>query len=107
MRERESKRAEEARDWYKQVTREPTDIHRSIAKALTLLGVKSSHEAKIKTGNGSIRADVLAERDGGSRSEVLIELKAFAPENTMPSTITDAVRSTLRKLAVLAGFIRK
>jgi hypothetical protein len=107
LRERESRRADDARDWYKRVTADPTNIHRSIAQALTLLGLKSTPEAKIKTRNGSVRADVLVERDGGPRSDVLIEVKAFAPENTMPSTITDAVRSTLRKHAVLAGFIQR
>jgi hypothetical protein len=107
LRERESKRADDAREWYKGVTNDPTNIHRGIANALSLLGIRSTHETKIKTRNGSVRADVLAERDGGPRSEVMIELKAFAPENTMPSTISDAVRGTLRKHAVLAGFIQR
>ena len=104
LRERESKRADEARGWYEGATADPTGIGKSIAKALTALGVKSYHEARLKSPNGSLRADVLAERNGGARSEVIVELKAFAPENTRPSSISDAVGATLRKHAISRVF---
>jgi hypothetical protein len=107
LRERESQRADDARAWYGRATGDPTRIGKSIAKALTELGVRAFHERKVKTPHGSVRADVLAERDGGPRSEVIIELKAFAPENTRPSSISDAVKSTLRKHAILLGFLKR
>jgi hypothetical protein len=71
-----------------------------------MLGMKSHHEAKLKSPNGSLRADVLCERNGGPRSEVIVELKAFAPEYTRPSSISEAVRATLRKHALFAGFLK-
>lgn len=86
-------------------SRAPPSVNRLRATGVNEYGQR--YETKIKTRNGSVRADVLAERDGGPRSEIMIELKAFAPENTMPSTISDAVRGTLRKHAVLAGFIQR
>ncbi len=107
LRERDSKRAEEARNWYEGVTQDPTSIGKSIAKALTQLGLKSYYEKKIQSPHSSVRADVLVELDAGPRSEVIVELKAFAPENTRPSSISDAVGSTLRRHAGLAGFIKR
>ena len=107
LRERDSKRADEARIWYEAVTQDPTGIGKSIAKALTQLGLKSFYEKKIQSPHGNVRADVLVERNSGPRSEVIVELKAFAPENTRPSSISDAVGGTLRKHAILAGFIKR
>jgi hypothetical protein len=107
LRERESKRADEARSWYEEATAEPTRIGKSIAKALSQLGVRSYHEARLKSPHGSVRADVLVERNGGPRSEVIVELKAFAPENTRPSSISDAIAATLRKHAIFAGFLKR
>ncbi|MDO9383661.1 MAG: hypothetical protein Q7T86_12430 [Hyphomicrobiaceae bacterium] len=107
LRERESQRADAARTWYETVTGEPTLIGKSIAKALTGLGMKAHYEAKLRSPHGTLRADVLADRGGGPRSEVIVELKAFAPENTRPSSISEAVRATLRKHALFAGFLRR
>lgn len=107
LRERDSKRADDARTWYEGVTSDPTGIGKSVAKALTSLGIRSFYERRVKTPHGSVRADVLAERSAGSRSEVIIELKAFAAENTRPSSISDAVGATLRKHAILAGFLKR
>lgn len=107
LRERESQRAQKARVWYEAVTSEPTVMGKTIAKALTQLGIKSFYETRLKSPHGSVRCDVLAERNGGQRSQVVVELKAFAPENTRPSSISDAVRSTLRKHAIFAGFLKK
>jgi hypothetical protein len=107
LRERDSKRAEEARMWYETVTGEPTTIGKSVARALTSLGTKAFHEAKLRSPNGNLRADVLAERQAGPRSDVIVEIKAFAPENTRPSSISEAVRATLRKHALFAGFLKR
>lgn len=108
LRERgESQRADEARLWYQSVTSDPTSIGKSIARALTKLGIRSDHEFKLKSPNGSLRADVLCERNAGIRPEVIVELKAFSPDNTRPSSIAEAVRATLRKHAIFAGFIKR
>lgn len=107
LRERDSKRAEEARSWYESVTGDPTGIGKSIAKALSELGLHSHHEAKLRSPNGTLRADVLVERNKGPRSQIIVELKAFAPENTRPSSISEAVRGTLRKHALFAGFLKR
>jgi hypothetical protein len=107
LRERESQRADAAREWYKSATGDPTGIGKSIAEALRELGISAHHETKLKSPNGSLRADVLAERGGGPRSEVIVELKAFSPQNTRPSSISEAVRATLRKHAIFAGFLKR
>ncbi len=107
LRERDSKRADEARVWYEAVTKDPTSIGKSIAKALNQLGLKSYPEKRIPSPHSNLRADVLVERNSGPRPEVIVELKAFAPENTRPSSISDAVGSTLRRHATFAGFIKR
>lgn len=107
LRERESKRADEAREWYATMTSEPTALGRSIAIALSALELKAHHEVALKSPHGAVRADVLATRNTGSRPEVIVELKAWAPENTMPSTISGAIKATLRRHAVFAGFIKR
>lgn len=100
-------RAEKAREWYSTATGDPTGIGRAIARSLTALGLKSYHEKSIKSPNGNLRADVLVERSIGPRTQVILELKAFAPENTRPSSISEAIKSTLRKDAIYAGFIKR
>ena len=107
LRERDSKRAEQARDWYAGVTTQPTLIGRRIAKCLTILGVTARHEVTIDSQFSSVRADVFVERQGTSQNKVIVEIKAFAPENTMPSSICDAVRVTLKRHAQFAGFLQR
>jgi hypothetical protein len=105
LRERESERAEEARVWYADVTETPTALGKRIAKILRALDIQAEHEQPIESPHGTVRADVLAERPGATQDRVIIELKAYSPENTMPSSIRDAVRTTLRRHAHLAGFL--
>ena len=42
-----------------------------------------------------------------SQSTCIVELKAFSTEGTRPSTIKDAVRTTLRRHAQFAGFLAR
>lgn len=108
MRERESDRADEAREWYGSVTRVPTKIGSRIAKALSATGIPAKPEQEISTIHSTVRADVLAERPHNAppqQPKIIVELKAFGPERTMPSTICEQIKITLRRHAQLAGFL--
>jgi len=107
LRERDSERAKEAREWYGSATTNPTGLGRRLAHVLTECGVPAKHEQEVSSSHGTIRADVLAERIGVRQNQVIVELKAFSAENTMPSKIADAVRVTLRRHAQFAGFLQR
>ena len=107
LRERESQRANEARDWYATVTSQPTQLGRRIAKCLEKLGLSATHEQTVSSRHGKVRADVLIDRAPVSPPSVLVEMKAFSPENTMPSTICQAVATTLKRHAQFAGFLQR
>jgi hypothetical protein len=106
MRERESDRASAARDWYEKVSSEPHALGRCLAKALRESGVPAETEQSISTSHGTVVADILAHRQI-AQPEVAIELKAFAADRTMPSTICEQIRVTLRKYAHMAGFLER
>ena len=106
LRERDnSQRAHDAHTWYEQVTTSPTKIGRRLARVLRTLGIQAKHEQDIKTRHSTVRADILVERPGNVRDKVIVELKAYSTDNTMPSSIRDAVRVTLKRHAQLAGFL--
>jgi hypothetical protein len=107
LRERPSERASEARDWYTGVTTQPTKIGRRLAKVLNALGIPSRYEQDVASPHGAVRADVLSERPMARQSLVITEIKAFSPENTIPSQIRDAVRTTLRRHAQFGGFLQR
>jgi hypothetical protein len=107
LREHRSMRAKKAREWYSSATSDSNGIGKSIAKALRALGMPSYHEVTLTTPNGTVRADVLANRKRGAKSEVIVELKAISADATRPSSIVEAVRTTLRRHAVFAGFIQR
>ncbi|MBA1157037.1 ATP-binding protein [Microvirga mediterraneensis] len=107
LRERESKRADEARDWYSTVTTDPTKLGNRIARCLRELGVSAAYEQTVGSPHGRVRADVLIERSPMTPPNVIVEIKAFSPENTMPSTICQAVQTTLRRHAQFAGFLQR
>lgn len=107
LRERESKRATAARAWYETVTTNPVGLGRRIARVLRDLGLSAQHEQTIESPHGRVRADVLVTRDGAQPPNVLVELKAYSAENTMPSTICNAVQTTLRRHAHFAGFLQR
>jgi hypothetical protein len=107
MRERESNRAETARKWYASVNQAPTKLGRRIARCLNAVGLQATYESLIESQHSRVKADVLVDRLPALPPKVIIEIKAFAPENTMPSTICEQVKITLRRHAQFAGFLRR
>lgn len=107
VRERESQRSIEAAVWYKGVTTQPTKIGKRLAKIITEIGFTASYEKEIKTEFSTVKADVFVERDLVQTKRLILELKVYAAENTMPSTIKDQIKVTLRRHALLAGFMAK
>jgi hypothetical protein len=106
LRERESQRAEDARAWYETVTGKPTQLGRRLARCLNELGVQAGYEETLTSPHGKVRADILVDRAPGERTAI-VELKAYSAENTMPSTIAEQVKVTLRRHAAFAGFIQR
>lgn len=106
LRERDSQRAERARDWYETVTRSPTQLGRRIARALRETDLEAHHEQTVESPHSRVRADILVTR-ASSPSNVIVELKAFSSANTMPSTISDSIKTTLRRHAQFAGFLQR
>jgi hypothetical protein len=107
LRERESDRATRAREWYDGVTDKPTQLGRRIAKCFSMLSVSADHERSISSPYSTVRADVAVDRPGSQQSTCIVELKAFSTEGTRPSSIKDAVRTTLKRHAQLAGFLAR
>jgi hypothetical protein len=105
LRERESKRATDARAWYLTVTTEPTALGKRLAKCLNKLDINAAYEETIASPYGKVRADLLIRREPITPPNVIVEMKAFSPENTMPSTIASSVLTTLKRHAQFAGFI--
>ncbi|MFE7197577.1 hypothetical protein [Microbacterium oxydans] len=105
MRERASQRADRAREWYATVTGDPVGIGRRLAHALRLSGLTARHEVDLQSENGAVRADVFVEREESEQPLVIVELKAYSQANTMPSTIRDQIKTTLRRHAQFAGFM--
>lgn len=107
LRERKSSRADAARIWYPSVTNSPSRIGRRLAQCFTEMGIPSQHEKSIQTRHSTVISDVLCEAPFDGERKTILELKAYAPENTMPSTIANQIRVTLRRHAQLAGFLEK
>lgn len=105
LRERESKRADDARTWYQTVTQSPTLLGKRLSRCLNKLSLVSDYEKTISSPHGKVRADLLIDRSPITPANVIVELKAFSPENTMPSTIASSVATTLRRHAQFAGFL--
>lgn len=101
-----SERGKAATQWYKSITRNPVGIGKSMADALQKLGIRAKHEVSEVSPFSSLRADVLVNRDT-KPSKIVIELKAYSPENTRPSDVSSQLRITLTKLARFAGFIQR
>ncbi|MCZ8524055.1 MULTISPECIES: ATP-binding protein [Paenibacillus] len=107
LKERESKRAEEARIWYESVTTKPTQLGRRIARVFRSSGLEATYEYTLTSGYSSVRADIFIKRPGSQKPKVIIEIKAFSAEATMPSSIKDAIKVTLRRHAQFAGFLQR
>lgn len=106
-RERESKRSDEAKQWYETVTTQPTKIGRRLSRILQKCGLSSEYEKDISTKYSTVRADVYVETTHNIKPKKIVELKVYSSENTMPSTIKEQIKVTLRRHAQLAGFIGK
>ena len=106
-RERESQRSQEAQDWYQTVTTQPTKLGKRIAKILSNSGLNSVYEKEISTRYSTVRADIFVTTADETKGKKIIELKAYSSENTMPSTIKEQIKVTLRRHAQLAGFLAK
>ncbi|PFG40603.1 hypothetical protein ATJ97_3134 [Georgenia soli] len=108
LRERESERAKQARAWYDGgVTNQPTQLGKRIAKCLRMLDIQAEHERTIKSPYATVRADVAVDRPDSQQSTCIVELKAFSSEGTRPSSIKDAIRTTLKRHAQFAGFLAR
>lgn len=107
LRERESKRAAGARAWYETVTTNPVGIGKRLARVLSTLGLNAEHEQTVESPHGKVRADLMLTRTAVQPTNLIIELKAFSAENTMPSTICGAVQTTLKRHAHFAGFLQR
>lgn len=107
VRERDSQRSEEARLWYETVTTQPTQLGKRIASILRSCGLSAVYEKEIKTVHSTVRADVYIETDSDTKPKKIVELKAYSAENTMPSTIKEQIKVTLRRHAQLAGFLSR
>lgn len=108
LRERESQRASDARTWYEGgVTEKPTQLGRRIAKCLSLLNISAEHEQTFKSPYSSVRADIAVNRPASQQTTCIVELKAFNTEGTRPSSIKDAIRTTLKRHAQFAGFLAR
>jgi len=107
LRERTSDRAATAREWYESVTQNPVGLGRRISLCLQQLGFDSEYEQDITSPHSTVRADLLIDRPGSQQSKLIVELKAYAPDNTMPSSIKDAIRTTLKRHAQFGGFLNR
>jgi len=107
VRERESTRSQEAAEWYKTITTSPTKIGKRLAKIITELGFSAVYEKDITSEFSTVRADVYLGKSAKLKRKLIIELKVFAAENTMPSTIKEQIKITLRRHSLFAGFMNK
>lgn len=107
MRERNSIRADDAKIWYESVTNKPTQLGRRIAKILCSLGLNAKHEVTLKSEYSTLRADVYVKTLTPEKKKRIIELKIFSSENTMPSSIKEQIKVTLRRHAQFAGFLQR
>lgn len=107
VRERVSQRSDDAKIWYESVTKSPTQLGKRIVAILKNCGLNAEHEYDIKTEHSTVRADVFVNLNDFEKPKKIIELKAFSSENTMPSTIKEQIKITLRRHAQLAGFLNR
>jgi len=107
VRERESTRSQEASVWYKTVTTSPTKIGKRLAKIITELGYPATYEKDLTSEFSTVRADVFLDKTSKIKQKIIVELKVYAAENTMPSTIKEQIKATLRRHSLFGGFMPK
>ena len=71
------------------------------------LGENATYEEDIKSKYSKVRADVFIESSDRNPKKQILELKVFSSQNTMPSSIKEQVKITLRRHAQFAGFISR
>ncbi len=107
VRDRESQRSINAREWYQGIPEKSVALGRRLSKILKECGLNASYEEDISSGYSSVRADIYVKKEGMQKNKLIIEMKVFSSENTKPSSIKDAIKVTLRRHAQLAGFLQR
>lgn len=107
VRSRISERADDAATWYETVTDSPSQVARRIASVLRHLGETAEYEKEITSVHSTVKADIYVEPNARVKKKRIIELKLFSAKNTMPSSIKEQVKITLRRHAQFAGFIQR
>ena len=107
VRARESDRSDSAAKWYETVTSQPTKIGKRIAAILVSLGEDASYEKEIETKYSRVKADVFVGNSPKNPKKEIVELKVYSSASTMPSTIKEQIKVTLRRHAQLAGFLQR
>lgn len=107
VRARESERSRKADAWYKTVTTQPTKIGRRLSAVFSSLGEQSEYEKEITTIHSTVKADVYLGQNATIPKNRIIEMKVFASENTMPSSIKEQIKVTMRRHAQFAGFLSR
>lgn len=105
MRERDSKRADIAKVWYESITSQSTALGKRLSQILSALNLPATYETTIPSEYSTIRADVFIPSTVTLTKKNIVELKVFSSENTMPSSIKDQIKITLRRHAQFAGFL--
>jgi hypothetical protein len=72
-----------------------------------VLGEFAIYEKEIETTHSKVKADIYIDESERNSKKQIIELKVYSSENTMPSSIRDQIRVTLRRHAQLAGFLQR
>lgn len=104
----DSKRATEAEAWYNSgITQNPVKLSKRIARILSALGLSADYEKELSSHYSTIKADIFCSPIPQNDKKIIIEMKAFSSENTMPSTIKEQIKITLRRHAQFAGFISR
>jgi adenylate kinase family enzyme len=107
VRTRTSARGDDAKQWYDTVTTQPTKIGKRLSLVLKELGEKAEYEQEITSKYSTIKADIFVEPNQGNTKEKIIELKVYSSKSTVPSSIKDQIKVTLRRHAQFAGFLQR
>ncbi len=91
--------------WYADIPAQQALVCQRLAALYSQLGFTADAQREIKTASSRVLADVGVDRPTSAERTSLLELKVFAANRITPATVRDQIKSTLRKYAVLAGFI--
>ncbi len=105
VRARTSARGDEADAWYESVTDQPTKIGKRFSLVLRKLGENADYEKELISKYSKVKADIYVESNPKNIKKKIIELKIFSSKYTMPSTIKEQIKITLRRHSQFAGFL--